>query len=243
VSNLGDEDVAIEIEGQQAGAAIGRVTAAGARAQHLVGKRVLAGPVDPCGECDVCRRGGAGVCPTARHRSAPLTSPVIATARYVVPLGEPDGIDLPSPLGAAAAGDLAVAYTLYARSGLGPREPVVVVGEGSVATFLVGVLQAKGLEPVVYAGDLAAVRAVFATRGIATKPWRVIAASPTAILEAAALCGPRSTLTVLARDATQGIPAETLAREVTVIPVAAAHPDLIVEAAALVMKGAITLIA
>jgi len=241
VSALGDDDVAIELEGQQAAAAIGRVIEAGARAQHLVGKRVLASAVDPCGECDVCRRGGAAVCPTARRRTAPLTSPVIATARYVVPIGEPDGIDLPSPAGAAAAGDLALAYTLYARSGLGPRDPVVVVGDGPVATYLAAVLRAKGIEPVVYAGDVDAARAVFQTAGIATKPWRVIAASPTAITEAAALCGPRSTLTVLARDTSQVIPAATLALEVTVIPVAGAHPDLIVEAAALVIRGAVEL--
>lgn len=230
---LGDDDVAIELEGTNDAAAIGRVIEAGARAQHLIGTRVLAGPIDPCGECEVCRRGGAAVCPAARRRTAPLASPVIAAARWLVPLGAP-GVDVPSPAGAVVAGELAIAYTLYARTGLGPRDPVVVVGDTAIARYLVAVLRAKGITPAT-TRDPDAIRAGFSEQGLGQKPWRVIATSPDAVAPAAALCGPRSTLTVLAP--VPSLPGELCTREVTVIPVAGAHPDLVTEIAALVVKG------
>ncbi len=231
---IGDDDVAIEPSGTNGGAAIGLVIDAGSRTKHLVGKRVLAGPIDPCGECEVCRRGGAAVCPTARRRTAPLQSPVVAAARWLVTLGEPDGVDLPSPEGAVVAGDLAIAYTLYARTGIGPRDPVVVVGDSPIARHLVAVLRAKGIAPQV-AAPREELRATFAEQGFGQKPWRVIATGPDAVAPAAALCGPRSTLTVLAP--VPSLPGELAEREVTVIPVAGAHPDLVTEIAALVVKG------
>jgi threonine dehydrogenase-like Zn-dependent dehydrogenase len=230
---LADDDVAIELEGTNGAAAIGRVIATGVRAQSLAGKRVLVGPFDPCGECDVCRRGGAAVCPTARRRTAPLTSPIVAAARWVIALGEPDGIDVPSPAGAVVAGDLALAYTLYARTGVGPRDPVVVVGDSPIAGYLRAVLRAKGITPGEGSPD--EIRAAFQAQGFGQRPWRVIATSPASVALAVELCGPRSTLTVLAPI--PSLPGILADREVSVIPVAGAHPDLVVEICALVMKG------
>ncbi|HEY4179765.1 MAG TPA: alcohol dehydrogenase catalytic domain-containing protein [Kofleriaceae bacterium] len=237
---LGDDDIAIELESSDGAAAIGRVTETGAHAEHLAGKRVLVGPIDPCGECDVCRRGGAAVCPTARRRSAPLTSPVVAAARWVIALGEPDGVNATS---AVVAGDLALAYTLYARTGVGPRDPVVVVGASRVARLLHRVIIAKGIEAVVITDEasLAAAREQFTAQGIGGKPWRVLCADGAAVPLAAACCGPRATLTVLATGDAPAIPASLLAREVVVIPVAGAHPDLLVETAALAMRESIDL--
>ncbi len=322
---LADDDVAIEVEGAQEGAhgvaAIGRVTAAGARAAALLDRRVLVGPIDPCGECEICRRGGAAVCPRARRREAAGAPPrrLIAAARWLVPLGdgpasgaaaklqdgkgeppgpasgaaaklqdgkgeppgpasgaaaklqdgkgEPPGLDLPSPAGAAAAGDAAVAYTLYARTGIGPREPTVVVGASPIARFLVEILRAKGASPVVVVDPAhdawaawlagrgaavaragadaaddevrAAVAAELAAHGAGARPWRVIAATREAAPRAAALAGPRATLTLLAP--VPDLPGDLVAREVTVIGVAGAHPDLVVEVAAMCAKGEIDL--
>jgi hypothetical protein len=69
----------------------------------------------------------------------------------------------------------------------------------------------------------------------------VIATSELA--RAAALAGPRATLTVLA--GADGAPelAAALAREVSVLGVAGPHPDLVLEAAALVAKGELDLAA
>ncbi|CAN5914278.1 hypothetical protein BH11MYX2_BH11MYX2_08780 [soil metagenome] len=237
---LGDDDIAIELEVSDGAAAIGRVTATGARAEHLAGKRVLVGPIDPCGECDVCRRGGAAVCPRARTRSAPLAPPVIAAAHWAIALGEPDGVDATS---AVVAGELAIAYTLYARTGVGPRDPVVVIGSSRIARLVHRVLAAKGIDAVAIADEsgIPTARARFSEQGIGGKPWRVLCADAVSLPLAASCCGPRSTLSVLAANDAPALPASLFAREVLVISVAGAHPDLLVETAALAMTASIDL--
>jgi D-arabinose 1-dehydrogenase-like Zn-dependent alcohol dehydrogenase len=253
------DEVVIELEAVQAriAAGVGRVVAAGERAAGLLDRRVLVGPIDPCGECEVCRRGGAAVCPLAVRRDQ-LGDTVTAAGRWLVPLG--DGLELALPGAAAVAGDVALAYTLYARTGVGPREPVVVVGASAVARFLIEILIAKGItaaavaEPgpwadwlaerrVMVAPDRSGIAAAFAAQSLGTKPWRVLCAAPEAAAAAVALAGPRAMLSLVAA----AIPAEAmtgaLAREVTIVSVAGAHPDLVVEAAAMCAKGEIDLAA
>ena len=251
---IGDDEVEVALTAVQVGraAGVGHVVAAGARAQGLDGRQVLVGPIDPCGECDVCRAGGVAVCPTARRRDA-LADRAVVAGRWVVPLG--DGLDLASPAAAAVAGDVALAYTLYARIGVGPRDPVVVVGGSPIARFLVEILRAKGVTPVALAGpgawadwlvdkgvavarDRAEVAAAFAANSLGTRPWRVLCAQPTEIDAAVELAGPRAVLGVLAPAA---VPGAAIAREVTVIGVAGAHPDLVVEAAAMCVRAEIDL--
>lgn len=247
---------------QPSGAAVGVVDDATAGSAILLGKRVLVGPTNPCGQCEVCRRGGAAVCAFARRRD-PAASRIRVTSRWVVALDA--GLDLPIPAAAAVAGDVATAYTLYARTGLGPREPVVVVGTNPITRFLVEILRGKGIIPaVVIARDApadwrdwllgkgtavvdgstdlhAAVTAAIAAQGTGNRPWRVIATEAGAVATAAALAGARATLTVLADASLPALPGDILAREVTVIGVAGPHPDLIVEVAALCVKGEIDL--
>ena len=256
------ELIGIAIEAMQpSGAAVGRVDDASEGSAVLLGKRVLVGPLDPCGQCEVCRRGGAAVCPAAKRRDGVGTRMRVAS-RWVVALG--DGLDLPVPAAAAVAGDVATAYTLYARTGLSPRDPVVIVGHDAVARFLVEIVRAKGITPTVIAepdepwrdwllGKGAAVvradepnlhdavTAAVATQGLGARPWRVIATAPALLARAAALAGPRATLTAYADASTPALPGALLAREVTVIGVAGPHPDLIVEAAAMCVKGEIDL--
>lgn len=252
---IAEDDVAVEVQAVQGTAAIGRVIEAGERALSLVGRTVLVGPIDPCGECDVCRRGGGAVCPLARRRTE-IRSPLIARGRWVVALG--DGLELPVPAGAAVAGDVALAYTLYARTGAAPREPLVIVGATAVTRFLVEIAIAKGLAPVVVvdpshtvwrdwltakgvaqAAGADDVKAAFVVQGLGGKPWRVIATSGACIELAASLAGPRATLTVLAPI--PALPGDLASREVLVIAVAGAHPDLVVEVAAMCVKGEIDL--
>ncbi len=259
--SVGADEVSVELDAVQAGiaAGVGRVAIAGEQARGLVDRRVLIGPIDPCGECDVCRRGGAAVCPLAKRRDE-LGAQVIAAGRWLVPLDDgDDGLPLPVPAAAAVAGDVVLAYTLYARTGLGPRDPVVVVGGSPIARFLIEILLAKGIAPtavadpgpwadwlaskgVVVARDRASLTAAFAAKSLGTKPWRVICGVPAATLQAAELAGPRATLTLLATAAPPVISGEVLAREVTIIGVAGAHPDLVVEAAAMCVKGEIDLL-
>jgi L-idonate 5-dehydrogenase len=225
---------------QPSGAALGRMAS---------GALAVIGPSDPCGECEVCRRGGAAVCAHARPRDRDAWK-VQISGRWIVELG--DGLDLPAPAAAAVGGDVALAYTLYARTGLAPRDPVVVLGDTAVTRFLVEILRAKGLTPVVVTarpeiaaagaivvGEPAGVAAATATLGLGERPLRVIATAPEVVEAAAQLAGPRATLTVLAPAG--GLPGELIAREVTIIGVAGAHPDLVTEAAAMCAKGEIDL--
>ncbi len=254
---IGDDQVEVALDAVQVGyaAGVGRVVASGERSQGLDGRRVLVGPIDPCGECEVCRSGGVAACPLARRRDA-LTATTIVAGRWVVPLD--DGLELASPAAAAVAGDVALAYTLYARAGVGPRDPVLVVGESPIARFLVEILIAKGIAPIVVAGagawaswltskgvtvarDRAAVIDAFAAQSLGTRPWRVLCAQASATEAAAALAGPRAMLVLLAPA--PAISGDVIARELTIIGVASAHPDLVVEAAAMCVTGEIDLYA
>jgi hypothetical protein len=148
---------------------------------------------------------------------------------------------------------------------------VVVTGATAVTRFLVEILRAKGLSPVVVAapgpwadwllakgcavvGDAAGVRAdgggaadaaaitasvasAIAAQGLGTRPLRLIATGD--LERAASLAGPRATLTVLAPGSP--LAGALIDREVTVVGVAGPHPDLIVEAAAMCVKGEIDL--
>jgi 6-hydroxycyclohex-1-ene-1-carbonyl-CoA dehydrogenase len=265
-----NESVEVELVGlaveasQPSGAAVGIIDDASEGAAVLLGKRVLVGPADPCGQCEVCRRGGAAVCAQATPRG-PVGKRLRVPSRWVVALQ--GGLDLPVPAAAAVAGDVTTAYTLYARTGLGPREPVVVLGATAVTRFLVEILRGKGITPTVVVdgavsddawrswllekgaavvtgtGDalVASIGGAVSAQGMGNRPWRVIASEPGVVAQAAELAGARSTLTVLADRALPSLPGELMAREVTVIGVRGPHPDLIVEAAALCVKGEIDL--
>ncbi|HET7505369.1 MAG TPA: alcohol dehydrogenase catalytic domain-containing protein [Kofleriaceae bacterium] len=256
--SAGDDDVEIALDAVQSGiaAGVGRVIADGAHASGLVGRRVLVGPIDPCGECDVCRRGGAAVCPTARRRDS-LGARVVAASRWLVPLE--DGLDLPSPAAAAVAGDVALAYTLYARTGVAPRDPVVVVGASPITRFLIEILLAKAITPaavtgpgawadwlagkgVLVAHDRAELTAALAAQSLGTRPWRVLCGDPAQAPAAIELAGPRATLSLVAAPSIAALAGAVLAREVTILGVAGAHPDLVVEAAALCVKREIDLV-
>lgn len=381
-------------------AAVGRVVAAGERALALLDQRVLVGAIDPCGQCETCRRGGGTVCPLARRRGdgnrGTLAERITVAARWVVPLAElgldasearagadgsangdadpdadrdadrgalpplhdsgelasdapEDALDeahapalgelprdpgdgssshvtdatapRPTRLGAAGAlavlaGEAALAYTAYARSDLAPKEPVVVLGRTPVTRFLVEILLAKGITPVVvvqppttprgpHASDaqpsaqdgddatffawtawlaargagvatvtgvtmpspgeqaLAAARSAIAlvlaraapasaspspdATALSGRPWRIVATDPASLSLAAALAGPRATITAVCAAAQGqvagdgGFGAALWQREVSVIGVAAASPELILETAALAARGQLDL--
>jgi 6-hydroxycyclohex-1-ene-1-carbonyl-CoA dehydrogenase len=239
-------ELAIEAA-QPSGAAVGVVEASGTR--------VLVPAIEPCGQCDVCRRGGAAVCTHAKRR-APNEWRARVSSRWLVALG--DGLELPGPAAAAVAGDVATAYTMYARTNLGPREPAVITGTTATARFLVEILRAKSITPVVLADRADAawcewvasrgaavarspdeIAAQIAAQGLGARPLRWLATDGAEV--AAALAGPRATLTVLASPDARDLPAALLANEVAIIGVAGPHPDLIVEAAALCARGEIDL--
>jgi D-arabinose 1-dehydrogenase-like Zn-dependent alcohol dehydrogenase len=225
---------------QPSGAFVGRAS---------TGALFVACAFDACGQCEICRRGGAAVCPTPRARERGPRVRVMQ--RWAVELS--NGLELPVPQAAVVAGDVALAYTLYARTGLGPRDPLAITGATAVTRFLVEIAVAKGLAPIVIAEDqdwaswlqskravptsLAGVQTALVAQGLGARPLRVIATGDAEL--AFELAGPRATLTLLAPS--PAIPAALAAREVAIIGVAGPHPDLVTEAAAMCARGEIDL--
>jgi D-arabinose 1-dehydrogenase-like Zn-dependent alcohol dehydrogenase len=260
---LGEDAVLVDVDAWQGDACAGVVTSAGDRARVLVGKHVLVGTADPCGECEVCRRGGATVCPLAKRRTHVGEKRTIAEGRWLVALG--DGLELPLPAAAAVAGDVTLAYTFYARTGLSPQDAVVLTGRTPVARFLIQILRAKGITPTVVsdveASDAwsdwllatgvaiarvdpsasatearAIVGAAIRAQGASTRPWRILALDARRGFD---LAGPRTSLTV---GPVESIDPGMVGNEVTLVGIAREHPDLIVEAAAMCAKGEVDLL-
>jgi threonine dehydrogenase-like Zn-dependent dehydrogenase len=143
------------------GAAVGTVQDAGESATHLLGKRVLVGPDQGCGECDVCRRAGVVVCPEGarlgRDVEGTLATAVVARARWVCVLeGELAGVPgVDGPAAALIAREAAWAYAMFARAGVAPGEPVFIVGNDVVARFLCQIAAARSVRPMLVAASAA----------------------------------------------------------------------------------------
>jgi D-arabinose 1-dehydrogenase-like Zn-dependent alcohol dehydrogenase len=213
------------------GCAVGVVREAGAAATDLVGRRVVVGPEQPDPESDVCRRGGAAACDSGEYlgRTADgcLAQTVVARARWALTLADPLVVD--GPHAALIGREAAHAFAMFTRAGVGPGEPVVVVGSGTVARFLVEVAVAKGTRPMILSGDpawaewavergavpvqtsgtdtRAAVMEAARAGGHGHRPWRVFetTASDVGRLVAASLPGPGGTLVLLSRRAVGAI--------------------------------------
>lgn len=261
------------------GAAVGTVARTGQDATHLLGKRVLVGPEQACGECDVCRRAHAVVCPHGAHlgRTADgtLATAVVARARWLCVLeGELSGVPgLDGSAAALLAREAAWAYAMFARAGVAPGEPVVIVGGNVVARFLAQIAVAKGVRPMVlvHAEDQAfaqwvethggvalrpdtaeahaaqsAARVAAEHGGFGKRPWYVFetSARTEARHVALGLAGPGVRLTLLGRGACGHrepgplLPVDSVMdADGMILGVAGAHPDLLPEVAALVVRG------
>jgi D-arabinose 1-dehydrogenase-like Zn-dependent alcohol dehydrogenase len=235
------------------GACVGQVVDAGDGAAHLRGRRVLVGPLDPCGECERCRRGLPFACADGRvlGASAPgaLAGQVVVRGRWVTELAA--DLDVAGPLAAVIAREAADAYALYARSGLAAGEPALVLGTGPVARLLLDIASARGARVVAAsaaeAGSAERAAAHLAEHG--GRPAKILVA-PVGADElglALRLAGPGALVAALARTPSLGgdtsAVAALLAGGGALVGVPAAHPDLIPEVAALAVKNEIDLAA
>jgi len=267
---LGAPELAARLPGlTPGGAAVGEVVAAGEAATHLLGARVLLGPLEPCGECDRCRRGAVWACAELAIRGetidGALAQRAVARARWVCPLVE--GLELPDASAAAVARELAEPYALYARAGVGPGEPVVIAGDGARARLLVQLARARGTRPIVVTADggyaarlgddscvaiapggdlLARTRAADAEAGFGERPWRVFEADGDADARARAVAlavdGAIVALSRAAAPTATAVDADALvAGGCALLGVPGAHPDLVSEVAALVVRGDVSI--
>jgi 6-hydroxycyclohex-1-ene-1-carbonyl-CoA dehydrogenase len=215
------------------GACVGTVSATGEAATHLLGARVLVGPLSPCGECDVCRRGNACVCPAGTtlgvSRPGTMAASVAASARWVCRIEA--GLEVPGPAAALLPREAADAYAMYARAGVSPGEPVVIVGSGPMARFVADIARARGCKPT--GADNA---------DDTTKPRRIFETAGTAEARATAMAVANHGATVALCPSTSPAPVDVdrvIRLDVNVLGVAGAHPDLVPEVAAMAVKGEI----
>ena len=213
------------------GAAVGRVVEAGEGAAHLLSRRVLVGPHQGCGECDLCRRARPHACASGAALGAgvpgALSGELLARARWALPLD--GGLELDGPSAALVPREAADAYALFARAGVGAGDRVAITGRGPVARLARAIAQRRGARTD---GEGA-----FAAILVASDDPRDLAALPD---------GAAPLVVALARgDLASGIAparvAALLAAGGALVGVPAAHPDLYPEVAALAVKGEIDL--
>lgn len=261
-------------------AAVGTVERAGSEAEHLLGARVILGPEQACGECDICRRAEPVLCPNGevlgRTTHGALAELVRVRARWLCALlDDLDSPALATPAAALLGREAAWAYTMFARAGVAPGEPVFVVGRAIerdvVARFVIEIAIAKGTRPMVLhepgrtefadwldsVGALsvpvassddarAAAERVARAAGHGQRPWFVFetSAHPDGRARALSLCVPGSRQAWLSaralgdRRAPQLLALDAIAdMDATLVGVTGAHPDLLPELAALVVRG------
>jgi len=222
------------------GAAVGTVEATGATAFDLAGARVVIGPIDPCGECEVCRRGQTSVCPDRVVRGmttdGALCTHVLAGARWACRI---DGdLAIPGPEAALLGREALVAYAMYARLGVAPGDSVAIVGDGAIAALVRQIATARGARIVdISEAGGPAVRVFETTGGVAGRSRAISAIGPAARL---ALVAPG----IAGAAAIDALPAKRiLDTGATLFAIGGGHPDLIPELAAMAVKGEINLAA
>lgn len=141
---------------------VGRVLAVGGdgdKARTLVGRRVLAPAVSPCGACAACKRGRPTACPTGRmpgnDADGGFATHCYLPYRDVVVLDAASGAD--GPIGAAkleaweiapVADAATTAYQAMVRADLADGDVAIFVGAGGVGGFGAQLAKAEGARVV-----------------------------------------------------------------------------------------------
>jgi threonine dehydrogenase-like Zn-dependent dehydrogenase len=121
--------ILVGVSSPQAGDALAVVSSADASSPPGPPRRVFVPSPLPCGECTYCRRALVAACPNQRL-GLPIErhQQVEVPDRFVVPLDEPAWAELPAAT-MASAGLVAELLDATARSGLGPGDTAIWVGE------------------------------------------------------------------------------------------------------------------
>ena len=135
-----------------------------------VGERVVVNPLDPCGECRLCRAGRTPLCADAIPGGIGLGARRGAYAESVVVKKErlfrlPDHV---TDTDGAVVEPLAVAVHGVRIAGVGPQDKCVVIGAGPVGIMTACALRAAKLEPVAVVDPADARRQLAADLGFPT---------------------------------------------------------------------------
>jgi len=130
---------------------VGKVVAAGAKFESLIGKKVLVPAVMPCGTCAFCKAGRGNACPAQKMPGNDIdggfATHVLVPAWPLVPIDDaPVGIDTRQL--SVVADAVSTAYQAIRRSGLAKGDAAFVVGAGGVGGYAIQISKAMGARVV-----------------------------------------------------------------------------------------------
>ena len=128
----------------------GRVIAAGAGAEALVGKAVIIPAVIPCGECDLCQRGLKNICRSQKMPGNDIqggfASHITVPGHCLCEVDESKlkaaGLSLPDV--AVIADALTTPYQACVQADVKPGDLAIVIGIGGVGGYAVQIAKAMG---------------------------------------------------------------------------------------------------
>ncbi|MCR4315512.1 MAG: 6-hydroxycyclohex-1-ene-1-carbonyl-CoA dehydrogenase [Planctomycetes bacterium] len=130
----------------------GVVVGAGSGFDNLLQEQVIVPAILPCGECDVCKRGGGNHCPNqvfpGCHRHGGFASHVIVPGKGLCVVDKRRCAEDRLPDLAVVADAVTTPYQAIVKSGLRAGEIAVFIGVGGVGGFGVQIAKALGARTV-----------------------------------------------------------------------------------------------
>lgn len=241
-SNLQGNEVRVEAEyaclEPFGGGLVGRVMECGEAATAWQDTRVLVTPLIACGECHTCRAGAATVCPDRKilemNSDGGYGESVVCAGRWLTRLEGP--LELDGPIAALVAGPALRAYGLFCRAGVAAGDVVVVLGRSPVAKILAKLATARGCKVVEGLSSATDIDAKLVELDCQSRPQKLFVCDGEANLALATqVAQPASTIAsgigIGELDA-----AVVYKNGLSVFGQEFAHPDLLPELAALVVK-------
>ncbi len=220
------------------GGLVGRVTACGEAATVLQDAHVLVSPLIACGECHTCRAGAATVCPSrqilGRDCDGGLAQSVVCAGRWLTTLE--GSLVLDGPIAALVAGPALRAYGLFCRAGVATGDVVIVLGHGPAAGVLVKLATARGCKVVFGLSTTADISTKLAQLDCQSRPQKLFVCDGKANLALATRIAQPASIIASGIGLGELDVALLHNKELSLFAQEFAHPDLIPELAALVVK-------
>ncbi len=246
------------------GGLVGRVMECGEAATAWQDARVLVSPLIACGECHTCRAGAATVCPDRKiletDRDGAYGKSVVCAGRWLTRLGAwtPDHsaegtphphsakqgttnfqkgpLELDGTIAALVAGPALRAYGLFCRAGVAGGDVVIVLGRSPVAGILAKLATARGCKVVEGRSSAADIDAKLVELDCQSRPQKLFVCDGEANLALAMQVAQPASIIASGVGTGELDAAVVYENGLSVFGQEFAHPDLLPELAALVVK-------
>jgi len=153
---------------------VGKVVAAGAKFEALIGRKVLVPAVMPCGTCAFCKAGRGNACPKQKMPGNDIdggfATHVLVPAWPLVPIDDaPSSVDTRQL--SVVADAVSTAYQAIRRAGLAKGDAAFVIGAGGVGGYAIQIAKALGARVIAF--DVSASRLELVTQHGAERTFDV----------------------------------------------------------------------